>query len=341
MRLKGPGHFGLVETNTDLAALHGSATVRLSAGGVCGSDKPGFLRGHAPDGRTRPGYPLHECVGTVVSAPGSDDLVGCRVVAIPENDDGMREEFTAPMDKVHPLSSTVEQLPDEIAVLIQPLATVLAGADALGDVDGNTAVVLGLGPIGLMFGHILRRRGARRVIGVDTRPRVGCPLSRCFDEIHRAPHQIGDTMDVCVEAAGHQQDSLAAAIELTRMRGRILAFGVPDDDHYAFPYKRFFRKSLTLIASVQPSWQQYLPLAESYLLERQTELAALVTHTYAVTEAQAAFTTAFGPDTPRAQAVGKVVLVNRGRPSATDSTSGSQSERRKDSTGEAARNALG
>ena len=57
--------------------------------------------------------------------------------------------------------------------------------------------------------------------------------------------------DIVVEAVGHHAGPLEAAVDRARARtATVLAFGVPDETHYAFPFMAFFRKHATLIAGV-------------------------------------------------------------------------------------------
>jgi L-iditol 2-dehydrogenase len=50
------------------------------------------------------------------------------------------------------------------AALLDPLASVLRGLSRLGDVAGKTALVLGAGPIALLFTILLKRRGAGLIL---------------------------------------------------------------------------------------------------------------------------------------------------------------------------------
>lgn len=50
------------------------------------------------------------------------------------------------------------------AALLDPLASVLRGLSRVGDIAGKTALVLGAGPIALLFTILLKRRGAGRVL---------------------------------------------------------------------------------------------------------------------------------------------------------------------------------
>jgi len=262
--------------------------VRLELAGICGSDKPGFFHGVDKAGGRPVGFPTHECVGTVVRSSGDQSLVGKRVIAIPNRDAGLGELFHAQISKTHVLSSG---LPIGTVILAQPLATVLAALDRLGDVTGKSAAVIGLGPIGISFGYVLRTMGVASLSGFDLQDRSEAPFAGLFDEIRRAP-EAGEEFDIVVEAVGHDLEVVNTAVEATVKRGTVLFFGVPDDDIYPFAFKRFFRKCLTLIANVQPHWQTYLPRAEDFLVEHP-DLGNIVTDVIPVEEAHVAFETAF------------------------------------------------
>lgn len=265
--------------------------VRLELAGICGSDKPGFVRGVDQAGERPVGFPTHECVGTVVRSSGDPALVGQRVIAIPNRDAGLSQLFHAPIFKTHPLRST---LPIQTVILTQPLASVLAALDRLGDLTGKTVAVIGLGPIGISFGYAMRTMGVASLVGFDPRDRRTAPLAHVFDKIGGAP-AAGEEFDIVVEAVGHNLDVVNVAIETAAYRGTVLFFGVPDEDVYPFKFKKFFRKCLNMVANVQPHWQTYLPRAEEFLVAHPG-LGALVTDVIPVEEAHLAFETAFLSD---------------------------------------------
>lgn len=288
VQLLGPGKVATVEVPLSGELGPNEVEVRLELASICGSDRPGFLTGVDKIGEAPVGYPVHECIGTVVRSSGDASLVGKRVIAIPNRDAGLCQYFHAPVFKTHPLKST---LPLETVILAQQLATVLAAVDRLGDVRGKSAAVLGLGPAGLQFGYVLRGMGVARLAGFDPRDRSGAPFAAVFDSIDRTP-RAGESFELVVEAVGHDLEVVNTAIEASAHGGTVLYFGVPDEDLYPFTFKRFFRKCLQLIANVQPDWQIYLPRAEEYL-NAHPDLGALVTDVIPVEDAQTAFETAF------------------------------------------------
>lgn len=262
--------------------------VRLELAGICGSDKPGFINGRNPAGQRPVGFPLHECAGTVVRSPGDQSLIGKHVIAVPHHDCGLSELFYAPVIKTHVLRHS---LPLQTAILAQPLATVLAALDRLGGVKEARAAVLGLGPIGLTFGYVLREMGVASLSGFDRHDRASAPFASCFDSIQQSVDP-GAEFDLVVEAAGHDQQIVNTAIDAAAHRGTVLIFGVPQDDVYAVNFTTFFRKCLVLVANVQPDWQAYLPRAEEYL-STHPDLGKLGTDVFPVDQSQAAFEAAF------------------------------------------------
>ena len=288
VQLLGPRELVSVEAPVPGELGTDEVEVRLELAGICGSDRPGFVHGVDQVGERPVGFPTHECVGTVVRSSGDPSLVGKRVIAIPNRDAGLSQLFHAPIFKTHPLRST---LPIQTVILTQPLASVLAALDRLGDLTGKTAAVIGLGPIGISFGYVMRTMGVASLVGFDPRDRGTAPLAHVFDKIGGAP-AAGEEFDIVVEAVGHNLDVVNVAIEAAAYRGTVLFFGVPDEDVYPFKFKKFFRKCLNLVANVQPHWQTYLPRAEEFLVAHPG-LGALVTDVIPVEEAHLAFETAF------------------------------------------------
>ncbi|SNT47805.1 alcohol dehydrogenase catalytic domain-containing protein [Rhodococcoides kyotonense] len=296
----GPADMAAIETPRPGVAGPGDVTVRLELAGLCGSDRPGFVTGRNPLGGSPVGFPLHECVGTVIESTTEPALVGKKVIAIPRADSGLTELFHAEIAKTYVLRHSLD---DETAILAQPLATVLAAVDRLPDITGSRALVIGAGSIGLMFGYVLRQLGVDVLHGVDPQNRSGAPLVDHFDSLTTSIDS-NIKYDLVVDAAGHNPELANIAVDAAAHRGTILAFGVPDDDVYAFHYKAFFRKCLTLVANVQPNWSTYLPLAEDYLVAHPG-MAELVSHVVDIDKAPSAYEAAFLQENPSR---GKVLI---------------------------------
>jgi L-iditol 2-dehydrogenase len=274
--------------------------VRTECVSLCGSDIP-FFTGRK---RLQPyplavGAPIHECVGEVVESASSLFQPGDRVLSIPDGNQGLAEYFIAQASRTVRLRDEIKA--DGAACIIQPFSTVLNAMDRLGDIRGKSLAVIGLGSIGLMFCWLAAKRGASAVTGIDpcanrcrTAEYLGATETKCrssVEVVHDARIRAGEwkPADICIEAVGHQMDTINDCIELVRKRGTVMAFGVPDHTVYALEYETFFRKNAILIATVTPEWTEYMSKAQDLFLANRKELLNFITHRMPVREAQRAF----------------------------------------------------
>ena len=147
----------------------GHAVVRPELISICGSDLRAVYDQPAGAYPLAPGQSGHEVVGIVEAVEYHGKAVlpfgpGERVLAPPSPHLGMAERFPIPVDS---LVRVPAGLPAERLAVAQPLGTVIAGCNKLREVAGATVVVIGQGGIGLLFDAMLRRMGARTVIGLD------------------------------------------------------------------------------------------------------------------------------------------------------------------------------
>ncbi len=280
---------------------------RLHAGGICGSDLPSFLGRRNPfvDFLGEPGYPLHEVVGEVVDG---ELATGTRIVGWAEGHHGLAEYFVSRVDAIIALDDG--ELSDAEATVIQPLCTVLHQLDRIPDVAGRRVAVIGQGPIGLLFSHALKARGAASVTGVDRVDRSDVAAAFGVDECvwdDAAAWARGLSEDVrpelVVEAVGHHAGPLEAAVDALADGGTVLAFGVPDESHYAFPFTAFFRKHATLLAGAANDRAAALAGARRYLLEHRELLEPYITDVVPIERAQEAFDVAVSPVAGRLKVV--------------------------------------
>ena len=305
-----PGRLEPVEADEPGKPGPGTVVARFEAGGICGSDMPTFLGARdllVGASRGKPGYPLHEVVGEVEASAADDLPVGARVVGWPEGHLGLAEKFVARSEEVTVLG---DELPPIHATVIQPLCTVLYAVRRLGDVRGARVAVIGQGSIGLLFSYALKAAGAGHVTGVDPIDRRDVAAAFGVDATEWSTSSqwaasLGDGArpDIVVEAVGHQAGTLEDAVEAVAVGGTVLAFGVPDETHYAFPFTRFFRKHATLLAGATQDRARSLAVARDYLLEHRELLDAYVTDVFPVAEAQAAFELAVKPTAGRLKVV--------------------------------------
>jgi L-iditol 2-dehydrogenase len=306
-RLIAPGQFEKIEipdlTEADVPAGH--VLLRTLAGGVCGSDLPVF-RGaafpHASDeggiiGRV-PGLPMHEVVGEVLASRHQAHAVGDRVVGWASNFDAIAQYTVSDGEG---LISYDTSLAPATAIAIQPLACVLYAVEQITGIAGSRAAVLGQGPIGVLFSHVLNERGAT-VTGID---RVDRASHAAVFGVSEAVEASADRWvaslgpagrpQLVVEAIGHQVSTLRFALDAAAFGGQVFYFGVPDDHVYPMEMMTLFRKNLTLRGGWTMDRRRVLREAGDYLAAHPELQENYVSNVYKADEVQRAFEAACAP----------------------------------------------
>jgi L-iditol 2-dehydrogenase len=261
----GPGRL-VIEDAPDPIPGPGEIVVQVRAAATCGTDLKSYRRGHPKLFPTLPAPFGHEFAG-VVAATAPDVTTfrpGMRVVAantapcrscwactqgresLCENlfflNGAFAEQILIPAPVVERNTYELpEHVPFEAAAPLEPLATVVHGMAETGIRLGDTVVVHGAGPIGLMFVRLSTLRGAT-VVAVDQSSyrlaeakRMGAgvtvDISGCQTPEARVA-AIRDALpeargaDVAIEAVGHPE-VWEQAITSLRPGGTAVLFGGP------------------------------------------------------------------------------------------------------------------
>lgn len=225
--------------------------------GICGTDVHAAA-GHHPF-IDRPYRPGHEVVGVVEEvgegvidlAPGdrvvlepnlvcgtcrqclSGDYNICRNLAVfgCQTPGGMADAFVVHRDRLHAVPAGMS---DELAALVEPLATPVHAVRKAGVRVGSRVAVLGAGPIGLLVLVAARAAGAEVVVVTDVLPeklerarRLGADEALRADApdlVDRAAAvlQGADVVFDCVAAPS----SMAQAVELVDKGGTVMVVGI-------------------------------------------------------------------------------------------------------------------
>jgi threonine dehydrogenase-like Zn-dependent dehydrogenase len=179
-------------------------------------------------------------------------------------DGGLAPHVRVPASACHPISSS---LPAHIAALVEPLSTVVHGVRQAQPFPGETALVIGAGPIGLMFVALLRLAGLQ--VGVAERSEERAELARELgaEDLH------GEAADLVVDAVGSQ---LGMALDRVAKGGRVLLFGVNAQARTEIAQERITRDELTILGSFVG--QDVFPDAIRLLEGGRLDLEPLVTH---------------------------------------------------------------
>ncbi|MBI2942180.1 MAG: alcohol dehydrogenase catalytic domain-containing protein [Chloroflexi bacterium] len=232
----------------------GAVVIAPRVTGICGSDLHLYREGHIGDSIVREPHVLgHETAGVVVEVgPGVEEpRVGDRVLiepglaclachycltgrynicpnarflGVPPTPGTLADLVAVPARWVH-------RLPDGVtfatAALIEPFAVGLQAAKEAGVSVGQSVVMLGAGPIGLMILLAARLRGAGPVISVDLSPvaramvqQFGADLvidPRAVDPVDAIREATGGGADVVIEAAGRSRGDGHAPLHVRRV----------------------------------------------------------------------------------------------------------------------------
>lgn len=303
-RISSPRTLEFVETPLpDLSDIEGEPVlVRLHAGVLCASDFPRFLGGAFYVDFPRPlGDSLHECIGEVAESRSPRFKKGDLVLAIPPEQRGLSEYLVADASKTVHIPTDFH--PREHLILGQPLGTVVWAARKLPNLMHKRVAVIGQGPIGLMFDHLLANMGARQVIALDKldyrleaarQMKATDTVNVDRDDPVEAVLALtgGQGVDIAVEAVGHQHETLHMAVDLCRPAGTVLMFGIPHEEEYPLPIWKIIRKNLTMIGTVHPEVQVDMPIAIEMITSGRIDVSPLITHRFPLAEAQEAFTLA-------------------------------------------------
>jgi len=280
--------------------------VEVEACGVCGSDVQIV---NVPPGHpsTPPVIIGHEFVGWIRAAGSAvrDAAIGSRVVVDPDpkcgscdsckagrpancvnivalgvyRDGALARYVTAPANSVYPIS---ENVPAELAALVEPLACVVNGTNRAAIRPGESAVVFGAGAIGCLFIAVLRASGAARIVAIE--PSVHrAPVARAVgadvvvtpeEWAARRTELMPGGADVVVDAVG---SVLPQAIEAAAMGARVVIFGMNGNARPEVHQVEIVEKGLAILGSYISNFT--FPAAIRLVESGQLNLAPMITAT--------------------------------------------------------------
>ena len=209
------------------------------------------------------------------------------------------------------LQGNVTVLPDDLdfsaASLIEPLSCVVNGIRSCRIGLGETVVVFGAGPIGLMHIMLANLSGAGKVIAVDVHPHrlaqaknVGADIivnnreEDAREVIMRATADLGaDAIITAASVASLQEE----AIGLLAPLGRVCFFGgLPANQKVPLDTNAIHYKNLTVTGVTGGSPFDYRT-AMKLLASKRVPTEPIISHVFCTDEMQTAFDTALGGET--------------------------------------------
>ncbi|MGI8741708.1 MAG: zinc-dependent alcohol dehydrogenase [Bryobacteraceae bacterium] len=319
-----PRQFTLADTKRLSEPGPGQIQVAVKAIGICGSDLHYFTEGLIGD--TRCVYPMvmgHEPAGVVVKtgpgvtgwSPGDAAVLepamycyhcefcltghhnvcaNLRFLSTPEDPGFFRQYVNLPAHNLLPLPKNLSY---REGTIVEPLAVVLHSMELAKVRPGETALVFGAGPIGLLTIAALKLCGASRVWAVDPvthRRELATVLGadavidpRAVDPVRQILSDTGQRgVDVAIDCAGHG-DTINQSLRSTRNAGRVVVTGIPSQEYVPLAYHVIRRKELTFY-SVRRSNKDG-GVALQMLRDQPQRFVPILTHERSLTEVQAAF----------------------------------------------------
>ncbi len=309
---------------------HDEVLIKVSAANICGTDLRIYKGGHRkyPEGTGR--IPGHEVVGEIVEigaavhgyergkrmfiAPNmghgdnrhtisGNNNMDPNFEAIGINLDGAFAEYMrVPALAINQgnLMAIAEDVDPAVAALVEPFACVLRGQNAVDVHYGDTVVVMGAGPMGVMHTMLANLRGATYVIvsepaegrrqqaaqlGAD---HVVDPVNEDLaEQVYQATHGRG--ADVIIVAAP-SKIAQEAALEIAAIGGRINFFGglSKDDPSIRFNSNTVHYRELIVTGTTACSTYDCLRALE-IVNSGRIDLSPLITSRFPLREANAAF----------------------------------------------------
>ena len=203
-------------------------------------------------------------------------------------DGGFAEYSKVPAKAVYKISSKVS--PDQ-AVFVEPLSCVVNAVNRLEIRPGEIVVILGAGPMGLLFVQMVKVAGARKVIISEISEfrikeaykngatRVVNPQKE--DLVSAIREQTLTGADIVIDATG---TLLPNALQIVRKGGKILSFGMNETFTASIKPFDITRNSLTVMGSYidRFNFSEAINLVESGILD----LEKLITHGSSLREIQ-------------------------------------------------------
>jgi threonine dehydrogenase-like Zn-dependent dehydrogenase len=305
VRLSGARLLDLVEI-PDPVPAEGEVVVRVAAAGICGSDlscyKTGVFSGSVLG---------HEFAGTIEGAGVEGFATGTPVLVDPKvpcgqcvdclagfsyrctaaltlgpggaRDGGFAELVSVPAHCLYPVPAGLRL---EDGCLTEPLAVAIHGLERARAMPGGDAIVVGLGPIGLLAVAALRARGAGAITGVDpVEVRRTLAMQLGADHAVSRIEQAMAGASLVIECTG-RADLLQDVTNLAAAGGRVLLLGVAIDQSNVTTMVWVVRE-VSVIGSIASSPDDFL--ASAALLAKESGIARIITRRVALEDLPAAF----------------------------------------------------
>jgi 2-desacetyl-2-hydroxyethyl bacteriochlorophyllide A dehydrogenase len=303
----------------------GEVLVRMRNVGICGSDLH-FFRGDFP---LPAGFVLgHECAGEVeavgdgvtgfargdrVAIEGFKVCLTCKFCRTGDYQHcpsrkafglnapgGLRELMALPAYCLYKLP---EEIDTELGALLEPLTVGVHGLRLVDLRFGDRVAVLGAGSIGLTAIAAARAMGASYVAATARHPQQkemaeAMGADAVFDATAEGTaamaKALGGGADVVVETVGGHADTLAQALQVVAIGGRICVLGVFSQPVQLHPVMLFLKEARIVGSNCygRPGRMSDYEVSIEIMRRRAHDMRALITHRFALDDVAQAYAAA-------------------------------------------------
>jgi L-iditol 2-dehydrogenase len=312
----------------------GEILVQLIACGICGTDIAKVYDSYF----NKPQKIGHELVATVFQSRSPQFKVGQRVAVAhhaPDLESHYAKRGSGPMDPVFKSSNidpggfadfirvpaslvpfSVVPVPDHVpdlrAIFMEPLACCLRALDRVEAGEGDTALIIGAGAVGILFLPLLRDAKVKTLVTdvrqerIDLALKWGAEAGRTVSD-----NDIADVAKQQTQGRGADliilcvltKETIKTAMNAVRDGGTILIFGSKPNNEIIIDWWDIWRREINLVTSYSAT-PDLMPRAMALLAGEGYALETLVSHEFPLADAQQGFELA------HQGRVGKVAVTN-------------------------------
>lgn len=291
----------------------GEALIKIAFAGICGSDmfiysgmhpraKAPLIMGHEFSGAIAelpPGYrgdfavgdkvtinPLLSCHACTPCKTGHSHV--CKTLGLTgiDTDGGFAEFAKVPLNQLVKLPSGINM---EHGAIVEPVAVAVHAIRSSALQIGDTVLVIGGGPIGMLVALVARHAGAANILVVEPNEfRRGVLSGLGFKTLPAADHETimqftnGDGADIVYEVAG-VQPAIDAAVKYCKIRGQVVIVSSFKKPVYTDLLRVNFAE-LNMIGIRVYTQKDFAAAVE--LVEKYPEFSKVITHKFPLQDAQ-------------------------------------------------------
>lgn len=282
---------------TDLHVFHGNMDARVGKNRVIGHEMSGTVAEVGPDaGDFTPGErvvvrPLHPCGSCPTCKAGHAHICQNLKFLGLDTDGAMQGRWIVPAFTLHRLP---EGLSLEVAALVEPLAVAVHDVRRARLKAGETALVIGGGPIGMLIAMVAQAEGATVILSEINQNRLDMAAAMGVEGLNPREVNVAEAVhertggagaDVVFEVSG-TQPGVDLMTDAVRARGRIVMVAIHAKKAEVDLFRFFWREVEMLGARVYEPQDYDRAIA---MLAEGLPVGRLITDRYPLAEVQAAF----------------------------------------------------